>query len=76
MTTDEVLAIIHDRGLYVVLLPSGIPALRGPNAQVLANRPLMRVLELPVHRDEILRRLHAGTLPQVPPYLQAPGGMA
>jgi hypothetical protein len=57
MTTDELLRLLKDRGLEVVLLPSGVPALRGPNVKTEATRRLLRVLQLPAHRDEIIARL-------------------
>jgi hypothetical protein len=57
MTTDELLRLLKDRGLEVVLLPSGVPALRGPNVKTEATRRLLRVLQLPAHREEILERL-------------------
>lgn len=52
MTTDEVLAVLRERGLEVVL-KDGEPALRGNAAE--ATPKLLRVLKL--HRAEILRRL-------------------
>jgi hypothetical protein len=58
VTTDDVLAVVKERGLEVVLRPDGRPALRGPgNLRQEATERLLRVLRLPVHRETILARL-------------------
>jgi hypothetical protein len=58
MSTDELLAIIRDRGLNVVLRPDGSPALRGAgDLSQEASPRLLRVLRLPAHREAIVARL-------------------
>ena len=65
MTTDEVLAVLKDRGLSVTLA-NGQPKVAGPREQLTSE--LLRVLKL--HRDEIIRRL--GGDPTAPPASTAP----
>ena len=57
MTTDEVLKLVESRALEIVLSGDGKLALRGDMKA--ATGSLMRVLKLPVHRDEILDELNA-----------------
>jgi hypothetical protein len=54
MNTDELLAICADRGLKVAVNEAGVLVLRGKRTE--STERLLRVLRLPVHRDEILRR--------------------
>jgi hypothetical protein len=54
VTTDNLLRILSDRGLRVVVGPGGEPSLVGDRAG--ASAKLLRVLRLPDHRDEIVRR--------------------
>jgi hypothetical protein len=54
VTTDEVLAILGDRGLTVVVSEQGGPSLKGDRSG--ASEKLLRVLAQPCHREEIVRR--------------------
>lgn len=55
MSTDDLMKLLDSRGLKVSLRPDGTPSLSGPRSQ--ATTRLLAVLRLPVHRDEIVRRL-------------------
>lgn len=54
MSTDELLSILEDRGLRVVIGEDGAPRLQGDKSE--ASAKLLRVLKLPCHREEIVRR--------------------
>lgn len=55
MTTDELLGVLESRSLEVAVRADGTLALRGDTRY--ATPALLAVLRLPVHRQEILRRL-------------------
>ncbi len=57
MTTDDLLKRVEARSLEIVLTRDGNLTLKGNVKAATPN--LMRVLKLPCHREEILRRLGA-----------------
>jgi hypothetical protein len=65
MSTDTLLAFLEERGLKVELTADGTPTLRGPKEE--ATPALLDVLKMPVHREEIVRRLKPPELPKPPP---------
>lgn len=61
MTTDQMLAVLAERGLAIVLREDGSPVLRGDKN--LATATLMRALQH--HKEEIVRRLRPQPAPIV-----------
>jgi hypothetical protein len=63
MTTDELFACVAELGLTVHVSPDGKTSLRGDRTAAIPE--LLRVLALPCHKAEVLRR--AGWKPPPPP---------
>jgi hypothetical protein len=62
LTTDELLLCVAELGLTVHVSPDGKTSLRGDRTAAIPE--LLRVLALPCHKPEVMRR--AGWRPQAP----------